>query len=391
MELSTKQSQFLELAMEGNNIFLTGKAGTGKTFVVKKAIQLFRTRGKKVVAIAPTGIAANNLGGQTIHSMFALNPFGVMDFETCNFLKGEKRRMLDLIDVILIDEVSMLRADVLDGMNWTLIKNGCKGLASKQLVFIGDMKQLPAVVNDNTRSILYRTYNGVEFYESKIYPSLGVTTIELDEVLRQNDEEFITNINIIREGGKAPYFHQFIGSDPKGVILAPHNSTVDKYNKTGLDALKGDLFTFDAKVTGNINADDFNLPTKIQVKNGAKIMYLVNSKDNDLVNGTLGTFVSHENCHYIRVGDVDHALDKVEFTKKEYVLNDKKTDLELKVVGSIEQYPFKLAYALSIHKSQGLTFDEVTIDLTRPCFSPGQFYVAVSRVTGPAGLRIITN
>jgi ATP-dependent DNA helicase PIF1 len=181
-----------------------------------------------------------------------------------------------------------------------------------------------------------------------------------------------------------------VGNEPKGIILAPHNSTVDKYNKLGLEALKGELFTFDANITGNINADDFNFPTKIEVKNGAKIMYLVNSKDNDLVNGTLGTFISHEDCHYIRVGDVDHALNKIEITKKEYILNESKSDLELKVIGTIEQFPFKLAYALSIHKSQGLTLDEVTIDLSRPCFMPGQFYVAVSRVTSPEGLRILT-
>ncbi|MCZ4244935.1 ATP-dependent DNA helicase [Pedobacter punctiformis] len=391
MSLSTKQSDFLDAVLAGQNVFLTGKAGTGKTFVVKEAMRLMKANGKKIIAIAPTGIAANNLGGQTIHSMFGLNPFGVMNFEACNFLKGTKRRMLDLVDVILIDEVSMLRPDILDGMHWTLLKNGCCGLNTKQLVFIGDLKQLPAVLNDNSRSILYRTYNGEEFFEAKVYPQLATETIELDEVLRQNDEEFINNLNIIREGGKAPYFHQFIGTQPKGVILAPHNATVDKYNKAGLESLKGDVITFDAKVTGNINADDFNLPTKINVKNGAKIMYLVNSKDNDLVNGSIGTFVSHEGCHYINVNGVDFALNQVEFTKKEYVLNADKTDLELQVVGSIEQYPFKLAYALSIHKSQGLTFEEVTIDLTRPCFAPGQFYVAVSRVTGPSGLTIITN
>lgn len=391
MDLSKKQADFLNAALSGENIFLTGKAGTGKTFVVKKAIEQLRAANKKIMALAPTGIAANNLGGQTIHSMFGLNPFGVMDFETCNFLKGEKRRMLDLVDVIFIDEVSMLRPDILDGMNWTLLKNGCQPLHTKQIIFIGDLKQLPAVLNDNTRSILYRTYNGEEFFEAKVYPKLNVATIELDEVLRQNDPEFIDNLNIIRDGGKAPYFHQFVGSQPRGVILAPHNSTVDKYNKIGLDSLAGETYTFNAAVSGNINADDFNLPTQINVKNGAKIMYLINSKDNDLVNGTLGTFVSHAGCHYISVNGVDHALDKVEFTKKEYVLNEKKTDLELKTVGSIEQYPFKLAYALSIHKSQGLTFDEVTIDLTKPCFAPGQFYVAVSRVTGPSGLTIITN
>ncbi|WP_183560612.1 ATP-dependent DNA helicase [Mucilaginibacter sp. SP1R1] len=390
MNLSNKQTAFLEAVKAGQNIFLTGKAGTGKSFVVKKAIEELKEAGKKVVALAPTGVAANNVGGQTIHSMFGLNPYGVMDFESCNFLKGEKRRMLELIDTILIDEISMLRPDILDGMNWTLLKNGCKGLDTKQIIFIGDMKQLPAVVNDNTRSVMYRKYDGVEFYQAKIYGKLFVNTIELDEVLRQNDPEFIHNLNIIRDGGKAPYFHRFIGTEPKGIILAPHNSTVDKYNKIGLGSLKGDLITFEAKVTGNINADDFNFPTKIEVKNGAKIMFLVNSKDNDLVNGTLGTFVSCEGCHYIKVGDVDHALSKIEITKKEYVLNDSKTDLELKVIGTIEQYPFKLAYALSIHKSQGLTLDEVTIDISRPCFMPGQFYVAVSRVTSPEGLRILT-
>jgi ATP-dependent DNA helicase PIF1 len=390
MNLSIKQSAFLEAVKAGQNIFLTGKAGTGKSYVVKQAIKDLKDAGNKVVALAPTGVAANNVGGQTIHSMFGLNPYGVMDFESCNFLKGEKRRMLELIDVILVDEISMLRPDILDGINWTLLKNGCKGLDTKQVIFIGDMKQLPAVVNDNTRSVMYRRYDGVEFYQAKIYEKLFVTTIELDEVLRQNDPEFIHNLNIIRDGGKAPYFHRFVGTEPKGIILAPHNSTVDKYNKLGLESLKGELFTFDANVTGNINADDFNFPTKIEVKNGAKVMYLINSKDNDLVNGTLGTFVSHEGCHYIRVGDVDHALSKIEITKKEYVLNDSKTDLELKVIGTIEQFPFKLAYALSIHKSQGLTLDEVTIDLSKPCFISGQFYVAVSRVTSPEGLRIIT-
>lgn len=391
MELSKKQKVFLDAALSGKNVYLTGKAGTGKTFVIKKAIDLIKAAGKKIVALAPTGIAANNLGGQTIHSMFSLNPFGVMDYESCNFLKGEKRRMLDLIDVIFIDEISMLRSDILDGMNWTLLKNGCKGLHTKQIIFIGDMKQLSAILNDNTRSILYRTYNGPEFWEAKVYSKLEVINVELDEVLRQSDPEFIDNINKIRDGEKAPYFHKFIGKEPKGVILAPHNTTAERYNQDGLNQLKGEILTFNAVVTGNINADDFNLPTQINVKNGAKIMYLVNSRDNDLVNGTLGTFISCEGCHYIRINDVDFALYKVEFTKKEYVLNSDKTDLELKVVGTIEQYPFKLAYALSIHKSQGLTFDEVTIDLTRPCFAPGQFYVAVSRVTGPAGLTIITN
>jgi len=389
MQLSKRQREFLEQLREGKNIFLTGKAGTGKSFIVKHAIEELKNNGKRVVAIAPTGIAANNIGGQTIHSMFNIAPFGVTEFDTCNYLKSEKRRMLENVDVIFIDEISMLRPDVLDGMNWTLIKNACGNLTKKQIVFIGDLKQLPAPIDDATRSVLYRTYNGEEFYQAKIYKELNVLEIELDEVLRQSNEEFIHNLNIIREGGKSEYFRQFVSKQTKGIILAPHNATVEKYNREGLASLKTDEYVFKAKITGNVKADEFNLQETVTVKNGAKIMYLVNSKESDLVNGTMGIFVSHKNCHYIRVGEVDYALNKMLFSKKQYVLNKAGTDLELQEIGSIEQYPIKLAYALSIHKSQGLTFEEVTLDLSRPCFQKGQMYVALSRVKSPNGLTII--
>lgn len=389
MNLSKKQTVFVNSVLEGKNVFLTGKAGTGKSFVVKHVMEQLKAAGKKVAAIAPTGVAANNVGGQTIHSLFNINPFGVSSFDTCNFLRGEKRKLLEAIDCIFIDEVSMLRPDVLDAINWTLLKNGCKGLDKKQVIFIGDLKQLPSVLQDNTKSVLYQTYDGDEFSFAKCYEKLDVIDIELDEVLRQSNEEFIFNLNIIRDGNKSEYFKQFVGSEAKGIILAPHNSTVDKYNKAGLDAIQSEEFVFEAKVTGNVKADDFKLETVIRVKNGAKIMYLANSKDAPLVNGTLGIFITHNGCHYIRVNDVDYALSKLEFTKKEYVLNKKLNQLELQELGSIEQYPIRLAYALSIHKSQGLTFDEVTVDLTRPCFGKGMMYVALSRVTSPEGLRII--
>lgn len=389
MQLSKNQDFFLQELLDGKNIFLTGRAGTGKSFIVKHAIEEIKKLGKRVVAIAPTGVAANNIGGQTIHSMFNISPFGVTDFDTCNYLKSEKRRMLENVDVIFVDEISMLRPDVLDAMNWTLVKNGCGNLAKKQIVFIGDLKQLPAPIDDNTRSILFRTYDGEEFFYAKIYKELNVVDVELDEVLRQNNEDFIHNLNIIRDGGKSEYFRQFVSKQPKGIILAPHNATVEKYNREGLAAINAKEYVFKAKITGNVKADEFNLQETVTVKNGAKIMYLVNSKENDLVNGTMGIFVSHNGCHYIRVGDVDYALNKMMFSKKQYVLNSKGNDLELQEIGSIEQYPIKLAYALSIHKSQGLTFDEVTLDLTRPCFQRGQMYVALSRVTSPNGLTII--
>lgn len=391
IKLNKNQQKFIDIATEGKNVFLSGKAGTGKTTVTRVLIDMFKKSGKRVAVVAPTGIAANNAGGATMHSTFSLKPFGVLNYQECNFVRSEKRRVLSAIETIIIDEVSMLRPDHLDAINWTLIKNGCGSLLSKQVIFVGDMRQLPAVLNDNTRSVLMRSYEGDKLFDAKVYPELNVTIVELDEVVRQSDTEFINALNIIRDGGKSDYFRSFVGTEPNdGVILAPYNEIVQKYNKQGLDKLNTDEFTFTAKVNGNLKADDFNLESIINVKNGAKIMYLINSKDAPLVNGTIGTFASYKGNHYIQVNGIDYKLEEVEFTKKEYVLNEKGTDLELRDIGSIKQYPFRLAYALSIHKSQGLTFDEVTIDLERPCFMDGMMYVALSRVRSPEGLRILT-
>jgi ATP-dependent DNA helicase PIF1 len=393
MTPTKKQKLFLDLAGEGKNIFLSGKAGTGKSTIVLQLIEKLKSSGRRVAAVAPTGIAANNIGGATMHSLFSLPPFGVLDFDECNFVKSEKRRVLDLIDTIIIDEVSMLRPDHLDAINWTLLKNGCGSLLNKQVIFVGDMRQLPPVLSDNTRSVLMRTYDGDRMFDAKIYPQLNVIPVELDEVVRQSDTDFIEALNIIREGGKSEYFRKFVGTEPNGgVILAPYNETVNRYNIEGLAKLNTDRFEVHAKIEGEkkIKPEDFNLESRIEVKNGAHIMYLVNSKDAPLVNGTMGVFASYEGNHYIQVNGIDYPLNPVEFTKKEYVLNDKGNDFELREVAKIEQYPFRLAYALSIHKSQGLTFDKVSLDLERPCFMPGMLYVALSRVRTPEGLRILT-
>lgn len=393
MELSTGQERFKELVLAGKSVYLTGKAGTGKSHVVRMVMEELIKNGKKVVAVAPTGVAANNIGGQTIHSMFSLNPYGVMSYEGTNFLRGEKRKLLKAVDVFFIDEVSMLRPDVLDGINWTMEKNGCGSLAAKQVVFVGDLKQLPPVLDDNTRSVLWKDWDGDEFYHAGVYKKMGVDEVELDEVLRQGDKEFVEALNLVREGVKSPYFRRFVGREAKGIILAPYNSTVQMYNEAGLEKLKGKEYVFTATVDGNVKADDFNLESEVRVKDGARVMYLANSKNNPLVNGTIGTFRVQErewgDAYFIEVDNERYAVDRMTFTKREYVLQDKFGSLELRELGSITQYPIKLAYALSIHKSQGMTFEEVTVDLRRPCFSKGQLYVALSRVTGPEGLSII--
>lgn len=388
MQYSKGQQEFINALQNDENIFLTGKAGTGKSFIVKEAMNILKKRGDKFIAVAPTGVAAQNLQGATIHSTFALTINGMLTFDKCSFLKSKRRKVLKNCKYIFIDEVSMLRPDILDAMNWTLTKNGLSDMTSKKIIFVGDMKQLPPPINDNMKSVLLGKYNGYTFEHSKIFNELSVKTIELQEVLRQSDEEFIKNLNIVRDGGKSEYFRQFVNKENKGVVLAPHNSTVKNYNEQGLAKLKGKKYTYKAKLDGTAKPYDFSLEPLIEVKEGAKIMYLVNSQANPLINGTIGEFLFKKDLPFIRVEGIDYLLEEVQQTKKEYVFDEEQNELVLKEVGSIEQLPIKLAYALTIHKSQGLTFDEVTIDLQKPCFQKGQLYTALSRVKSPEGLSL---
>lgn len=389
MKYSDKQQQFYDLAFDGKNIFLSGKAGTGKSFITKEIIKHLGKK-KNVAVVAPTGVAANNVKGATIHSTFSLPINGLIEYQNCNFLKSKKRSVIDAIDCLIIDEISMVRPDILDAIHLTMKKNGCRGLDEIQVIFVGDMMQLQPVMDDNFKTMTLKKYKGLTFQYSNIYKKLSPVELELDEVLRQSDEEFINNLNIIREGGKSEYFRKFLSDETNGIVLAPHNATVKRYNKIGLDKLNTPLLTYKAKIEGKAKESDFNFESNLELKHECKIMYLVNSKNNNLVNGTIGTFIKEDHNLFIEVGKEKYPLELFKSKKEEYVLNEETEKLELKEIGSIEQYPVKLAYAVSIHKSQGLTFDEITLDLTMPCFAKGQLYVGLSRVTSPKGLRIIS-
>lgn len=390
MAYSKKQKELYDLAMSGKNIFLSGKAGTGKSYITKEVIRDL-SKLKNVAVVAPTGVAANNIKGATMHSTFSLPINGLIEYKTCNFLKSKKRSVIDQIDCLIIDEISMVRPDMLDGIHLTMKKNGCRGLDEIQVILVGDMAQLQPVMDDNFKTMTLKKYKGLDFRFSNIFKKLEIEFIELDEVLRQSDPDFIHNLNIVREGGKSEYFKKFLSKETKGIVLAPHNSTVKKYNQIGLSKIDSELLIYDAVVEGRAKPGDFNFESKLELKNGCKVMYLVNSKNNNLVNGTIGTFVKDGDNLFIKVGHEKYPLELYKSSKEEYVLNEKTEKLELQEVGSITQYPVKLAYAVSIHKSQGLTFDEVTIDLSLPCFAKGQLYVGLSRVTSPKGLKIIVN
>lgn len=392
MELTKGQQKFLDLANKGENIFLTGKAGTGKSFIV----DYFVNQSKKEVAkLGTTGIAAANIRGQTIHSFFQINPYEVFQGKQDQRLSAQRRKAIKKAEVFIIDEVSMMRPDLLDA-----IQGRCN-LKNKQIIFVGDLKQLPVIQSGKEQHIVNSIYGSHLFYDAKIYKELNVVNIELDEIKRQSDTRFIEALNKIREGEKDDYFRRFVGDSPNsGVILAPHNSTVSKYNSEGLNKLDSELITFKASIEGKINPKDYKVDEEIYVKNGAKIMYCINNKEAGLVNGDIGTFLIEDDKYFFVKEGHKTELTRSIFENQKYVVEEvkKKTkegkiifveELILKKIGEMRQYPIKLAYALSIHKSQGMTFDEVTVDLTRRCFAPGQMYVALSRCTNPEGLRII--
>lgn len=385
------------------SVFLTGKAGTGKTTFLNDFVK--RTK-KKHIVIAPTGIAAINAGGVTIHSMFGL-PLRTflptterIDGSLANNIadlmhhfkyRKDKLKLLREIEIIIIDEVSMLRADVLDMMDFSLrfVRRNNQRFGGVQMLFIGDLYQLPPVVRDE--HVLKQYYQSPFFFDSLAIKEIPLITIELTKVYRQSDQEFLEILNAIRDGDVANidfdhlnerYDPDFETGQDSYVYLCSHNKMADEINQQKLTEIKVDPSTYEAKLFGEFKENQFPNEQFLELKIGAQVMFIRNdiSPDKKYFNGKLGEVIGLDE-NEIRVvlegSEREIVVKREVWEQKKYFLDTDK-NIKEEVLGSFEQFPIKLAWAVTIHKSQGLTFDKVIIDAGKS-FTAGQVYVALSR------------
>ncbi len=416
-EISAKALQFINNT--NRHVFLTGKAGTGKTTFLKEITGLTH---KKTIVAAPTGIAAINAGGVTLHSLFQL-PFGTFIPDNSFHILGEinteihtpksllskqqmhsnKRNLLKELELLIIDEVSMLRADILDAIDAVLRHIRRKRhlpFGGVQLLFIGDLFQLPPVVKDNEWQYLKNYYNSIFFFEAKALQNLKPVYIELEKIYRQTNQDFIDILNNLRENRieqkdieklNQYYLPDFKPKPKEGyVFLTTHNYKADNINREELQKIESKQYNYPAVIRGDFPEYMYPLEEILELKEGAQIMFVKNdySGEGRYFNGKIAT-VSKLDKNHIEVdlndGSEHIVVEPYTWEHKKFTLNAESNEIEEKIVGEFEQYPIKLAWAITIHKSQGLTFDKAIIDLSRT-FAAGQIYVALSRLTSLDGL-----
>ncbi|KQN34112.1 helicase [Pedobacter sp. Leaf41] len=407
------------------HVFLTGKAGTGKTTFLRKLISLTH---KKALICAPTGIAAINAAGVTIHSLFQL-PFGAFFPDaagnlinqniTFNFntprtivkhlnMQGNKKRMIQELELLVIDEVSMLRADMLDAIDFSLRyirRNRNVPFGGVQLLFIGDLHQLPPVVKNDEWRVMAGFYKSIYFFDALALQNSPPVYIELDKIYRQDDAVFIDLLNNLRNNKITPedtallrqHFKQDFkpAADENYITLTTHNNKADTINRERLTQLKTKSYFFDAKVTGEFNEYAYPNEKSLELKVGAQVMFIKNdmTAEKRYYNGKIGV-VHHIEKDIIEIELPDErtviAVSPYTWENVKYKLNEATNEIAENVTGSFVQYPLKLAWAITVHKSQGLTFDKAIIDIG-DAFAPGQAYVALSRLRSLKGLVLTSH
>ena len=392
------------------SVFLTGKAGTGKSTFLKYICNHTK---KKYVVLAPTGIAAINAGGVTLHSFFKL-PFRPMlpddpdlslshgrIFEFFKYPK-EKRKIIAEVDLIIIDEISMVRADIIDCVDRILrVYSGNMRLpfGGKQLLFVGDVFQLEPVVPSDQKEILSLFYASPFFFSARVFKDINLVPIELQKVYRQTDPVFINVLDRIRNNAarkqeldtlNGRYFPSF---EPQNedmyITLATRRDQVDFINEKKLAELPGEEYVSVGKIEGDFPESSLPTQLNLSIKEQAQVIFIDNDYERRWVNGTIGMVSGIDengNVYVLLESGVEHLVEPTSWRNYKYKYNEKERRIEEEIVGTFEQLPIRLAWAITVHKSQGLTFSRVVVDLTGGVFAGGQTYVALSRCTSLEGL-----
>lgn len=383
------------------SLFLTGKAGTGKTTFLRDVV---RHTKKKCIVLAPTGIAAVNAGAMTIHSFFqfGLGPFvkGVIEPKSDFRINKPKLELIRNLQLLIIDEVSMVRADLMDHIDVELrrIRRNSKPFGGVQLLMIGDLQQLPPIAHGGDDELLRQYYKTLYFFSSAALKSMKYSCIELKTVYRQTDGHFINILNHARECTltnqdisdlNTRYIPDFSPKPEDGYIrLMTHNRQVDYINATEMAKLDSHPFTFEAAVTGTFPEESYPTANSLTLKKGAQVMFIKNDPERRFINGTLGEVRSiDKNCIAVRLAESGKTIEvePMEWQNIRYQFDEETKEISSKQIGRFKQYPLKAAWAITVHKSQGLTFDKAIIDV-HAAFSPGQAYVALSRCRTLEGL-----